>query len=217
MNQALHHYEAEPRIFSISGFNFALREPPGYSYDAFFFHRSCSIGWGTWKDRWEKADWLVTDYASFCNDKDQQRGFNRGGNDLSGMLDMQMAGRIDSWAIRWDYTHFKQDALALHSTRPRVYHIGSDGSGTNTRRGSFRQSPLTRERKSEFHFPPDVQIEPDLAAELHRQLRPPVARRFVRWLRRTRWALSPPQSARPQSPKSRPSKPDGEEFENPSP
>jgi glycosyltransferase involved in cell wall biosynthesis len=214
MNQALNYYEAEPRIFSISGFNFALREPGCNLYDALFFYRSSSLGWGTWKDRWEKADWLVADYGSFCNDKDQQRRFNRGGEDLSGMLALQMAGRIDSWAIRWAYSHFKQDALALLSTRPRIYHFGSDGSGTNTRRGSLRQSPLTSERKSEFHFPSQVEIEPDLAAELHRLLRPSIARQFVRWLRRIRWAMSPLQPVRPPLPKTGLSTPDGKKLED---
>jgi len=213
MNQALDHYEAEPRVFSISGFNFALGDPKVYPYDAFFFYRSSSFGWGTWKDRWEKADWAVTDYGSFRNDKDQQRRFNRGGRDLSGMLEMQMAGRIDSWAIRWAYSHFKQDALALLSTRPRIYNIGSDGSGTNTRRGSFRQSPLTGEHKSEFQFPFPVAIEPDLAAELHTLLRPSFARQFVRWLPRIQWAMRSLQSVKSPLPKTGLSTPDQEKVE----
>jgi hypothetical protein len=188
INQALQRFVDEPRIFSVSGFNFALDAPRDYPYDAFCFYRSSSLGWGTWKDRWQKADWLVSDYKSFSSDGNQQRQFNRGGEDLSDMLAWQMAGRIDSWAIRWAYTHFRQDGLALLSLRPRVFHIGSDGSGTHTRRGSLRQLPLTADQQFHFHFPPVVETEPYLVSDVQRLLRPSIARKLVRYLRRVRMA-----------------------------
>jgi hypothetical protein len=180
MNQALERNESRPGIFSVSGFNFAAHVPDKYPYDAFSFYRSSSLGWGTWKDRWEKADWNVSDYTSFCANEDLQRRFNRGGDDLAGMLELQMAGRIDSWAIRWAYAHFKNEAVALLSLRPRVFHIGSDGSGTHSRWRSVRQLPLTSERKSEFHFPAEVEPERYFATELPKLLRPSLARKWVR-------------------------------------
>ena len=182
VNQALKRYEAEPRIFSVSGFNFGFNGPKHYPYDAFCFYRSSSWGWGTWRDRWERADWKMSDYYSFCTDKKQRRQFNRGGDDLSGMLARQMYGKIDSWAIRWAYTHFKQDALALLSFRPRVFHIGCDGSATHLRRKSFKQLPLTKERKSEFHYPDAPRLEEHFVLELQRSLRPSLARKLVRYL-----------------------------------
>jgi hypothetical protein len=181
MNQALDRYENEQRIFSISGFNFGFGGPKAYAYDAFCFYRSSSLGWGTWKDRWERADWTMSDYDPFRIDKKRQQQFNRGGDDLSNMLALQMHGKIDSWAIRWAYTHFKQDGLALLSLRPRVFHIGSDASATYSRRKSFKQSPLTGERKSEFHFPETARLEEDFVLELQRSLRPSLARKLVRY------------------------------------
>lgn len=182
MNQALVRYEAEPRIFSISGFNFGFSGPKAYTYDAFCFYRSSSLGWGTWKNRWEQADWKMSDYDAFCLDKKRQQQFNRGGEDLSNMLALQMHGKINSWAIRWAYTHYKRDALALLSLRPRVFHIGSDRFATNQRwRRSFKQSPLTEERKSEFHYPDTARLEDDFVLELQRSLRPSLARKLVRY------------------------------------
>jgi len=181
MNQALDRYETEQRIFSVSGFNFAFHGPEQHAYDAFYFYRSSSLGWGTWKDRWEQADWTVSDYDSFCNDKEQQRLFNRGGEDLSYMLALQMHGKINSWAIRWAYTHFKQDALALLSLRPRVFHIGSDRAATNQRRNTFKQLPLTEERKSEFHFPDAARLEEHFVLALQESLRPSLARKLARY------------------------------------
>lgn len=194
MNQALERYGTEPRIFSVSGFNFGFNGPAHYGYDAFCFYRSSSLGWGTWKDRWEQADWKMSDYDSFCTDKKLQQQFNRGGEDLSNMLALQMHGKIDSWAIRWAYTHFKQDAFALLSFRPRVFHIGSGRSATYSRRKSFKQLPLTGERKSEFHYPAAAKLEDHFVLELQRSLRPSLARKLVRYLLHGRISLATKRS-----------------------
>ncbi len=180
INQALERYETESRIFSVSGFNFGFTGPEHYPYDAFCFYRSSSLGWGTWKDRWARADWKIADYHHFCTDRKQQRQFNRGGDDLSNMLALHMHGRIDSWAIRWAYTHFKQDAFALLSFLPRVFHIGSGDSATYSRRKCFKQLPLTGERKSKFHYPDSARIEEPFAMELQKSLRSSLAKKLVR-------------------------------------
>lgn len=182
MNQALRRYESEPRIYSISGFNFGFEGPKHYPYDAFYFYRSSSLGWGTWKDRWERADWSMSDFSGFWADKSRQRQFKRGGEDLCRMLATQMSGKSDSWAIRWAYTHFKQDALALLSYLPRVFHIGSDWKATHSRWKSFKQLPLTTALKSEFRFPETLKLEESFALELQNLFRPSLARKFARYL-----------------------------------
>jgi hypothetical protein len=181
MNQGLVHYEHEPRIFSISGFNFGLQALKEHQADAFSFYRSSSLGWGTWRDRWEKADWEVVGYEAFSRDKGWQERFNRGGADLSGMLALQMNGCIDSWAIRWAYEHCRHNALALLSVKPRVFHIGDDGSGTHTRRGSLRQSALTTEHKESFLLPDQLEPQPEFVASLQKSLRPSAARKMARY------------------------------------
>jgi hypothetical protein len=183
MNRALVRYKDEPRVFSVSGFNFALKAPENFPYDAFCFYRSSSLGWGTWNDRWKKADWLVSDYSDFIADEKRQKQFHRAGEDLTRMLRLQMTGKIDSWAIRWVYAHYQHDGLALLSLVPRVFHFGDDGSGTNTHRGALPQLPLSSDSKSEFQFPTTIEAEQQFAAELQRSLRPSLARKIVRHFR----------------------------------
>ena len=93
------------------------------------------------------------------------------------MLALQMAGKIDSWAIRWAYAHYKHNAFALLSFRPRVFHIGDDGSGTHTRRGSLRQRPLTSEFREQFQFPDQHDMDPHFVSELQKMTRPSIARK----------------------------------------
>jgi hypothetical protein len=47
------------------------------------------------------------------------------------MLISQMEGKLDSWAIRWCYHHFKNKAFCIYPTESYVNNIGLDGSGVH--------------------------------------------------------------------------------------
>lgn len=186
MNRALERYSNDPRVFSVSGFNYGVTMPKDYSYDAYFSYRSSSWGWGTWKDRWEKADWTISDYAGFRSSKNMQALFNRGGQDLSHMLAMQMAGHLDSWAIRWAYAHWKHEAFALLSTKSKVLNIGLDGSGVHCRANFSKQSPLLAPNDGpETRFPLTVNPEPRFAEEIRRAHKVSLPRMWARSIYRS--------------------------------
>ncbi len=185
MNSALERYLDEARIFSVSGFNFAVNTPHDYPYDVFCSCRCSSWGWGTWWDRWEKADWSVSDYESFSRDKVRQRSFNRGGEDLSRMLALQMAGKIDSWAVRWAYTHFIHNSTALLPVVSRVYNIGLDGSGVHCRRALYRQHALPPEGDTNYRFPDSVILQFHFSKEIQRRHHRSTARKLATYLHDT--------------------------------
>src|SRR5207245_9375699 len=125
-------------------------------------------GWGTWQDRWEKADWSVKDFAEFIADREKQKRFNRGGDDLSCLLVRHMEGKIDSWDTVWAYTHSKHDAVALLPVSSRVFNIGLDGSGTHCKRAAFNQHVPAPGTNSGFRFPDSVNVQPYFVAEVKR-------------------------------------------------
>src|SRR6202041_134485 len=47
------------------------------------------------------------------------------------MLEDQIAGRNDSWAIRWRASIFLKGLLSVYPTRPLTNNVGFDGSGTH--------------------------------------------------------------------------------------
>ncbi|EDP68084.1 sugar transferase [Carnobacterium sp. AT7] len=132
MNEALNYYENDSKIWSISGFNIPIQIPKHYKEDIYLSYRASSWGWATWKNRWEKVDWDITDYSTFKTNRKNRNKFNRGGRDLSYMLDAQMNNKIDSWAIRWCYAQSKLDSFTIYPIKSLVSNTGLDGSGTHS-------------------------------------------------------------------------------------
>ena len=184
MNDALERYENEPNAFSICAFTPPIVASGSYKYDAFWSYRFACWGWGTWRDRWERADWLVRDYPEFAADRRKQMRFNRGGEDLSWFLSLHMEGRIDSWDTIWAYTHHKHDAMALLPVISKAYNIGFDGSGTHCRRASFKQHSLTTVGDAKYRLPEAGDAHPHFVSEIQRFHRPSLAARIARLVRR---------------------------------
>jgi len=132
MNESLFFYEKDRRIFSIGGVNYTFPISSKYKDDVYIVRRTESCGWGTWSDRWIKAEWNKTDYSSLLFDNKEIKKFNRGGDDLIRILRLQIGGNVDSWAIRWDYCHYKHDAYCLRPVKSFVRNIGFDGSGIHS-------------------------------------------------------------------------------------
>ncbi len=136
MNDALDYYEQDKRIWSVTGFTFALKALKNYPFDVYLSYRANSHSWGTWLDRWETVDWEVRDFAELSRSWKKRKQFNRGGNDLYRMLRHQMRGERDSWAIRFCYSQSKQNKLTVYPKVSLIKNIGFDGSGTHCQNDS---------------------------------------------------------------------------------
>ncbi|OON90176.1 MAG: sugar transferase [Candidatus Epulonipiscium fishelsonii] len=153
MNEALNYYKNKSRIWSVTGFN-RIPIPKKYKDDIFLSYRGSCWGWATWKNRWNKIDWNVSDYIYFRNNKKLRKSFDKGGKDLSPMLDLQMQGKIDSWAIRWSYSQYKLNKLQIQPVFSKVKNIGLDGSGTHGT-ASRKYNKLFKENiKTKLSLPP---------------------------------------------------------------
>ena len=135
VNKTLDFYEDYAGVFSISVNRPPLSKmqiPEDYPYDVFASLRSFSTGWGTWKDRWKKVDWSMDDFDRCKQNPDMLRALCRLGDDFPPMMQMQEDGKIDSWAVRFGFAHFKHHAVAILPCRSYVTNIGFDGTGTHS-------------------------------------------------------------------------------------
>ena len=129
MNQGLERYENEEKIFSISGDAYLVDFPDDYPYDAYFYTRSDSWGWATWKDRWVSVDWELKDWNTVLKNKEAFKKYQ--GSDVFGMLNDWKKGKNHSWAIRFCYSQFVQNKYTLLPNRSLVKNAGYGGNGTH--------------------------------------------------------------------------------------
>ena len=155
MNSSLKLYENSKNVFSVSGYSFNLKyDKHAYKYDGYFFGRGWSWGWGTWRDRWELVDWDVKDYQQFQQDRSAQKSFAKGGSDLNKMLRSQIAGKVDSWAIRWFYHQYKVEGMTFYPTESKILNLGFDEMATHTKGSDRRYRPKFDDGiKKVFHLP----------------------------------------------------------------
>ena len=135
MNSALDFYEFRPGVMSISANRPPMEEleiPKEYPYDVFVCLRSYSTGWATWKNRWNQVDWSMDYLDELLKHPEQIEAFNRAGDDMTKMLLLQRHGKIDSWAIRFSFAHFKEHLVAILPCISYVDNIGFDGSGIHS-------------------------------------------------------------------------------------
>lgn len=129
MNEGLSVYRGSPRVASIHGYCYpAAVELP----ETFFLRGSDCWGWATWSRAWvnfeadgtELLRQLRTRGLTSAFDLDDAYPYTR-------MLQDQVAGRNNSWAVRWHASCFLADMLTLYPGRSLVVNIGTDGSGTH--------------------------------------------------------------------------------------
>lgn len=132
MNRALDFYNDDERVFEVAGFNYSnYKNPKNYLYSVFPSLRSSSWGWATWKNRWDKVDFAVKDYDVIKNNKKIQKEFRKIGDNLFEMLQNQIKGKIDSWAIRVCWHMFKNKLYCIYPTQTLVKNIGMDSTGVH--------------------------------------------------------------------------------------
>ncbi|MEA2512437.1 MAG: hypothetical protein QOJ59_1924 [Thermomicrobiales bacterium] len=134
VNEGLERYRDEPRVMQISGHIYDVPTLRDYA-EALFLPLTTSWGWGTWQRSWQLFDERAGGWEAFLRNRQACRRFDLDGRfSYSRMLEAQMRGKRDSWAIRWYYSVFNRGGLVLFPPRSLVQNAGLDGSGTHIRR-----------------------------------------------------------------------------------
>ncbi len=130
MNEALVAYKDEPRVASIHGYIFPIKNLP----ETFFIKGADCWGWATWSNKWsifEKEGKKLLDKVKKKN-LEREINFNGAYNYIK-MLKNQIKGKNDSWAIRWYVSAFLKNMLSLYPGQSYVQNIGFGNEGTHTK------------------------------------------------------------------------------------
>ena len=129
MNDALDLYRNEDKVISVHGYCYPIEKCQS---ETFFLRGADCWGWGTWKRGWK---YFCEDGQSLLSEIEVRKLSNQfdldGAFGFTQMLYDQVAGKIDSWAIRWHASAFLQDKLTLYPSRSLVSNQGFDSSGTH--------------------------------------------------------------------------------------
>lgn len=130
MNDALEYYKDDERVVSIHGYVYpVLATLP----DTFFLRGADCWGWATWERGWDLFEPDGEKLLSEIRNRKLERDFDFGGNyPYTKMLNEQIRGRNDSWAIRWHASAYLAGKFTLYPGRSLVKNIGADNSGTHS-------------------------------------------------------------------------------------
>lgn len=129
MNDALDHYREEDRVISVHGYVYpVVTSLP----ETFFLKGADCWGWGTWQRGWELFEQDGSKLLAELRAKNMTWRFDYNGtHPYTRMLEAQIAGDNDSWAVRWYASALLKDRLTLYPGTSLVNNIGTDRSGTH--------------------------------------------------------------------------------------
>ena len=129
MNEALRYYRNNEKVMHIAAYMYPVQ---GNFPETFFYRLASCWGWGTWQRAWEKFEPDPTGCLRLLRERQLTVYFNHeGAIALTGMLQNQIEGKLDSWNIRWHASVIANGGLCLHPNASYVRNIGFDGSGTH--------------------------------------------------------------------------------------
>jgi hypothetical protein len=141
MNEALERYSNDDRVISIHGYVYpiAVALP-----EAFFLPGADCWGWATWRRGWACFNPDGAQLLRELKQRKLERTFDyEGSYPYTQMLEAQIAGMNDSWAIRWYASAFLLGKLTLYPGRSLVHNIGNDATGTHCDQSSAMDTSLS--------------------------------------------------------------------------
>jgi hypothetical protein len=129
MNKGLSRYENNSGVASISGYQYPIERE---LHTSVFLRGADCWGWATWKDRWEQTSFSGKELLNQIRTKKLANEFNlEGSNNYVDLLEKQILGEINSWAILWHTSMFLENRLSLYPPYSLVSNEGGDGLGTH--------------------------------------------------------------------------------------
>jgi hypothetical protein len=159
MNHALDTYEANEKIFSITGYCPPIKIPGNYTQDAFVLRRFNAWGFGIWIDRYASIKYVSPDdYEELAADKQRARQFLNGqGEDMLRMLKADAYGQIDALDVKAIYAQYLADMYTVYPARSLARNIGLDGSGVHC--GRTRKFDVELSQKISFALPEELVVD----------------------------------------------------------
>ena len=141
MKSALLKYENVSNVGCISGFSYPT---PLLKRKPYFLRGAETWSFATWRRVWNSFEMDPVKLKSQIERTNKKRVLNMYGFDFYKMLEMQIAGEIDSWGVRWWANAVCQDLLCLHPAKPHCVNIGWGPDGSHVQGKTVMHSKISK-------------------------------------------------------------------------
>lgn len=129
MNEALELYKDSENVACITAFNFPLKFKTPIQEDTFFLKGADCWTWATWERAWNIFQQDGKKLLKEIKNRKLQKEFDFDHSySYTKMLQKQVNGQNDSWAIRWYASAFLKNMLCLYPKYSLVENIGTEGT-----------------------------------------------------------------------------------------
>lgn len=164
MNDALHFYQDNPQIGSISAYCPAMDIPDAYPHDCFALTRFNPWGVALWK-RYYRMNTPITKqaYLQVFNDKKRVRMLARSvGQEALRIIRMDVEGELDAGDMKSIFWQFVEGKLTIYPKKSLTYNVGQDGSGLHMGvTGKWDLSEVW-DKESGFGFVKDITVNEEI-------------------------------------------------------
>ncbi len=158
MNEALEYFKNKEKIWHISGWNYPIDTD---KLDNIFLWRLMNCwGWATWADKWKYYEKDVNKVINKFDKNDIKRFNIDGTENFWQQILLNKENKINTWAIFWYATIFKQNGLCINPSETFIENIGHDGSGIHCGESASFSSKLSKNDNINFN----VNLEENLIA-----------------------------------------------------
>ncbi|AKD04462.1 glycosyl transferase [Pontibacter korlensis] len=145
MNKGLDLYQSDDEVISIHAYTYPIKMK---GVKTFFLKGADCWGWATWKRGWSLFDKDGQKLLNQIKRNNLSKAFDFNGSyPYTQMLQKQISGKNDSWAIRWYASAFLHNKYTLYPAKSLIQNIGLDLSGTHSdTTGNYNDDSLSDEQ-----------------------------------------------------------------------
>jgi glycosyltransferase involved in cell wall biosynthesis len=132
MNEALETYKNEEQVLSIGSWSY-FAVPDKIKDETYFFRFPDSIAWATYERSWKLFELNANKLFKKLKEDGRIKNFNGGLKFpyFTNMLEAQINGKVNSWAIRWTALAVLLNKLTVFPAISLSKHIGFDADATH--------------------------------------------------------------------------------------
>lgn len=135
--ELLDRYRFDPRVFAVSGCNFAPPEAISQPDASYRFSAITHVwGWATWRRSWNLYSYRMTDWRKRLHG---MRRWDAMGRDIGGYMfwtfvfDWMRFGRVDTWDYQLTLTQMASQGLTVTSNSNLTQNVGFSNEATHTK------------------------------------------------------------------------------------